>query len=48
MLAAKKNSGDFSQTIGTTKKDWAKGLLQSVIQAGLDQPVNKDKSSANK
>lgn len=46
MLAAKKNSGDFSQTIGTTKKDWAKGLLQSVIQSGLDQPVSKDKSTA--
>lgn len=47
MLARQKNSSSFSQSIGTTKKDWAKGLLQSVLRAGLDQPVNKNKSSAN-
>ena len=47
MLAAKKNSSNFSQNISTTKNDWAKGLLQSVIQAGLDQPV-ADNSSASK
>jgi cell division protein FtsB len=46
LLAEKKSSSDFSQSIGTTKKDWAKGLMQSVIRAGLDQPVSKDKSSA--
>ena len=46
MLAKAKNSSNFSQSIGTTKKDWAKGLLQSVLRAGLDQPVNKNKSSA--
>jgi len=46
MLARQKNSSSFSQSIGTTKKDWAKGLLQSVLRAGLDQPVNKNKSSA--
>ncbi|MFM2277718.1 MAG: hypothetical protein RJA75_858 [Actinomycetota bacterium] len=48
LLAQKKSSADFSQTIGTTKKDWAKGLLQSVIRAGLDQPVSDTKSSASK
>jgi cell division protein FtsB len=48
LLAQKKSSSDFSQSIGTTKKDWAKGLMQSVIRAGLDQPVSKDKSSASK
>ncbi|NBW73409.1 MAG: septum formation initiator family protein [Microbacteriaceae bacterium] len=49
MLARAKNSSSFSQSIGTTKKDWAKGLLQSVIRAGLDQPVDKkDKSNASK
>ena len=47
LLAQKKSSADFSQSIGTTKKDWAKGLLQSVIRAGLDQPVSKDKTSAS-
>jgi cell division protein FtsB len=47
LLAQKKNSSDFSQTIGTTKKDWAKGLVQSVIRAGLDQPVSEPKSSAS-
>jgi cell division protein FtsB len=46
LLAQKKSSADFSQDIGTTKKNWAKGLMQSVIRAGLDQPVSKDKSSA--
>ena len=46
MLARQKNSSSFSQSIGTTKKDWAKGLLQSVLRAGLDQTVNKNKSSA--
>jgi len=47
MLARQKNSSSFSQTIGTTKRDWAKGLLQSVLRAGLDQPVTKtDKPSA--
>ena len=46
MLAQKKNSGDFSQSISTTKRDWAKGIMQSVIQAGLDQPVTTKKSSA--
>ena len=46
LLAQKKSSSDFSQSIGTTKKNWAKGLMQSVIRAGLDQPVSKDKSSA--
>jgi cell division protein FtsB len=46
LLAQKKSSADFSQAIGTTKKNWAKGLMQSVIRAGLDQPVSKDKSSA--
>jgi len=48
LLAQKKNSSDFSQTIGTTKKDWAKGLVQSVIRAGLDQPVSETKTSASK
>lgn len=48
LLAQKKSSADFSQTIGTTKKDWAKGLLQSIIRAGLDQPVSDTKSSASK
>ncbi|MFM1845985.1 MAG: hypothetical protein RIS19_458 [Actinomycetota bacterium] len=48
LLAQKKSSADFSQTIGTTKKDWAKGILQSVIRAGLDQPVSDTKSSASK
>jgi cell division protein FtsB len=47
LLAQKKSSADFSQDIGTTKKNWAKGLMQSVIRAGLDQPVSKDKSSAS-
>jgi cell division protein FtsB len=47
LLASKKNSSDFSQSIGTTKKDWAKGLLQSVIRAGLDQPASDSKSSAS-
>lgn len=42
MLAKQKNTSDFSQSIGTTKNDWAKGLLQSVIQAGLDQPVSSN------
>ena len=46
MLAKAKNSSNFSQSIGTTKKDWAKGLLQSVLRAGLDQPVNNNKASA--
>jgi len=46
LLAQKKSSADFSQDIGTTKKNWAKGLMQSVIRAGLDQPVSKDKSSS--
>ena len=48
LLAKKKNSSDFSQTIGTTKKDWAKGLVQSVIRAGLEQPVSDTKSQASK
>jgi len=48
LLAQKKNSSDFSQTIGTTKKDWAKGLVQSVIRAGLEQPVSDTKSQASK
>jgi len=48
LLAQKKNSDDFSQTIGTTKKDWAKGLLQSVIRAGVEQPVSDTKSQASK
>lgn len=47
LLAQKKSSADFSQDIGTTKKDWAKGLMQSVIRAGLDQPVSKTKSQAS-
>jgi cell division protein FtsB len=47
LLAQKKSSADFSQDIGTTKKNWAKGLLQSVIRAGLDQPVSDSKSSAS-
>ena len=47
LLAQKKNSSDFSQTIGTTKKDWAKGLVQSVIRAGLEQPVSDTKSQAS-
>lgn len=47
-IAASKNSSSFSQNIGTTKKDWAKGLLQSVVQAGLDQPVDaSNKPSAS-
>jgi cell division protein FtsB len=47
-IAANRNSGSFSQSIGTTKKDWAKGLLQSVVQAGLDQPVDSsNKPSAS-
>ena len=45
MLAREKNSNSFSQSIGTTKKDWAKGLLQSVLRAGLDQPVSKTEKS---
>ena len=49
MLAKQKNSSSFSQTIGTTKNDWAKGLLQSVVQAGLDKPVDANgKPSASK
>jgi len=48
LLAQKKNSSDFSQTIGTTKKDWAKGLLQSVIRAGLEQPSSDTKAQASK
>lgn len=49
MLAKQKNNTNFSQTIGTTKNDWAKGLLQSVVQAGLDQPLDSNgKPSANK
>ena len=47
LLAKKKNTSDFSQSIGTTKKDWAKGLVQSVIRAGLDQPVSDTKSQAS-
>jgi len=47
-LAQEKNSSNFSQNIGTTKKDWAKGLLQSVILAGLDQPVTNGKPTASK
>ena len=47
LLAQKKSSADFSQDIGTTKKNWAKGLMQSVIRAGLDQPVSDSKSSAS-
>jgi cell division protein FtsB len=47
LLAQKKNSSDFSQTIGTTKKDWAKSLVQSVIRAGLEQPVSDTKSQAS-
>jgi cell division protein FtsB len=47
LLAKKKNTSDFSQSIGTTKKDWAKGLVQSVIRAGLDQPVSDTKSPAS-
>lgn len=49
MLAKQKNNTNFSQTIGTTKNDWAKGILQSVLQAGLDQPVDSNgKPSASK
>jgi len=49
LLAKQKNSSNFSQSIGTTKNDWAKGLLQSVLQAGLDQPVDSNgKPSASK
>lgn len=48
LLAQKKNSADFSQSIGTTKKDWAKGLLQSVIRAGLEQPASDTKAQASK
>ncbi|NBR55454.1 MAG: hypothetical protein EBT82_05840, partial [Micrococcales bacterium] len=47
-LAQEKNSNNFSQSIGTTKKDWAKGLLQSVLVAGLDQPVANGKPTASK
>jgi hypothetical protein len=38
MLAKQKNTSNISQSIATTKKDWAKALLQSVLQAGLDKP----------
>lgn len=47
-LAQEKNSSDFSQSIGTTKKDWAKSLLQSVLLAGLDEPVTNGKPTASK
>ncbi len=49
-LAQEKNSNSFSQTIGTTKQDWARGLLQSVVQAGLDQPLDSSNkpSASNK
>jgi len=49
MLAKQKNSGSISQSIGTTKHDWASSLMQSVIQAGLDQPSDaKNPATASK
>ena len=49
MLAKQKNNGSISQSIGTTKHDWASSLMQSVIQAGLDQPSDsKNPATASK
>ena len=49
MLAKQKNNGAISQSIGTTKHDWAASLMQSVIQAGLDQPTSaKNPATASK
>jgi hypothetical protein len=49
MLAKQKNNGAISQSIGTTKHNWAASIQRSVIQAGLDQPSDsKNPATASK
>jgi len=38
-LAAQRNSNEISTSIMRTKKNWVNSVMQSVIRAGLEEPV---------
>jgi len=40
LLEAQKNTSTFSQSISTTKVNWSKAIVQSVLIAGLGKPAN--------
>lgn len=41
LIAAKSNYGDISKDIAATKTDWMGSLVNTVVRAGVEKPVEK-------
>ena len=41
MLKAEKNNADISDTIYQTKNNWVDAVLETVIRAGIEEPVKE-------
>lgn len=41
LIAAKSNYGDISKNIAATKTDWMGSLVNTVVRAGVEKPVEK-------